>query len=279
MAEDDLPAERRWGTAARGSRASGSQVSREEGMLMSWQSWAAGALVAAGLVAGSPARAGDVFRPVLNGADAPAQTLALVGAADTITVGWHGHYHGHYHGFAHYRGYGYGHYHGYAYYRYPTYVYPRFRFSVGFGYSTPYYYCPPAYYYSVPSYYYAPISTGAEAYAPPGGGASYSVTRPYQPDAEPVMPPLPRDGTYRYDGGPDNPVPMPKAEPGPTSAPRYFYRAPADQLRVSVPAEAREVKEPAKGKFAYPAYGEEPRRTNFAADRATVVKDEKKNGR
>jgi hypothetical protein len=253
-------------------------------MLMSWQSWAAAAVVAAGLVAGSPARAGDVYRLALNGAEAPAQTLALAGAADTITVGWHGHFHGYSHGFSHFRGFSHFHgfyrpfYHNYAFYRWPAFYGPRFRFSVGFGYASPFWYAPPVYYYSAPSCF-APISAGAAAYAAPGGGSSYSVTRPYQFDAEEVMPPLPRDGNYRYDGGPDNPVPMPKAEPGPTSAPRYFYRTPTDELRVSSPPQTADAREPAKGKFAYPAYGEEPRRTNFASDRAIIVKDEKKSGR
>jgi hypothetical protein len=70
---------------------------------------------------------------------------------------------------------------------------------------------------------------------------------------------------------------MPKADPGPTSAPRrYFYMPPLDELRVSLPADAKEMKEPAKGKIAYPAYGEEPRRAGTAQDRTIVITAQKK---
>jgi len=223
----------------------------EEGMLMSWRFWAAAAVVAAGLVAAPSARAGDLFHLALPAGDAPAQTLVLKGDAETVAAGWRG-YH---------RGYGYGYYrprsYGYSYYRYP-YRYPRYSFSFGYGYA------PPVYYYPRPSYCY-PMSVGVETYSLPGGNVSYSVTRPMANDAEPVPPPQPRERTFPYDGGPDKPVPMPKADPGPTKAPRYFFTPPLDELKVSLPAE-KAAEEPAKGKFAYPAYGEEPRR----------IKDEKK---
>ncbi len=209
--------------------------------------WAVALLTAA---VPASARAADTFRLAIN---APASPTGFAGGADTVLVGGRGYGYGY--------GYGYGHHHGYyhhhysyspsfyGYYRPYYYSYPRYSISLGLGYYRPYaYYAPPAYYYSAPSYYYSPISltTTLEAQTSSVGGASYSVTRP---GAERLPPPLPKssDGTFPYDGGPDNPVPMPKAEPDPASTPRLF-RVP----------ETRPVSLPAKGgKFSYPAYGEE----------------------
>ncbi len=235
---------------------------------MSWKLWAAAA--AALVVTGPSARAGDVFQLALPARDAPSQTLALTGGADTLTVG----YRGHYRGGAYYR----PAYRGYAYYRAPYRYYPRYSLSLGYGYAPPaYYYAPPVYYYSTPPYAY-PMSLGVTTYSLPEGNVTYSVTRPAAPRAEPLPPPVPRDGTFPYDGGPANPVPMPRAEPGPTSAPRYFHIAPLDDLRVSLPDDPKTIKEPARGKFSYPAYGEQPRRAGSGPDR-TIIKDEKKSGR
>jgi hypothetical protein len=82
-----------------------------------------------------------------------------------------------------------------------------------------------------------------------------------------VPAPLP-DGaaTYPYNGGPSAPVPMP-GEPAPASAPK----------RATVPLQGRFVSLPAQPtqpatRFAYPAYGEEPRSTSFATDRVVTVK-------
>jgi hypothetical protein len=47
---------------------------------------------------------------------------------------------------------------------------------------------------------------------------------------------------------------------------------------VSLPSEDK-VKEPAKGKFAYPAYGEEPRRGDSTPDRTIVIKADRKSSR
>jgi hypothetical protein len=71
-------------------------------MLMSWKLWTVAALVA---ITGPAARAGDVFQL--------AQTPALSGEADTLTVGYHRHYRGG------------------AYYRAPFRNYPRYSFSLG----------------------------------------------------------------------------------------------------------------------------------------------------
>jgi hypothetical protein len=236
-------------------------------MLMSWKSLAAAALVA-GLCAAPAARADNLIKLALPAkGDATAQTLALKGDADTLAVGWHGHYS--------HRGY----------YRYPYRYWPRYSFSIGFGYVPPaYYYAPPVYCYSPPPVYiystpaYAsPISLGVETYSAPGGAATYSVTRPGAGGPEQVQPPLPRDGsapgTFPYDGGPDNPVPMPQADP--TKVPRLFHMVPLDELRVSLPAQPAQTKDAGRGKYVYPAYGEEPRRADPAGDR-NVAKTEKK---
>jgi hypothetical protein len=191
-----------------------------EGMLMSGKLWAAAALVAAGLAAGSSARAGDVFKLALSGNDAPAKTLGLKDDAETILVGgrhFGGHgFHGFHRGYSYFRGYGSFHYSA-------RYFYPRYSFGIGYAYYPSYYYAWPSYYYAPPVYYYSapycsyPMSLGVETSSLPGGNVAYSATRPQNSGAELVAPPVPRDSTYRYDGGPDNPVPMPKADPGPPS--------------------------------------------------------------
>src|SRR4051794_6375357 len=66
------------------------------------------------------------------------------------------------------------------------------------------------------------------------------------------------DGTYPYDGGPKAPIPMPKED---AAAPRLL------PLRITSPATERfvslQLSSPVatKGKWVYPAYGEQPRRT------------------
>jgi hypothetical protein len=79
-----------------------------------------------------------------------------------------------------------------------------------------------------------------------------------QPEREQLMPPATPDGgsTYPYDGGPDNPVPMPKR-----TAPAPLKVAPGGKV-VSLP--------PKREKLAYPAYGEQPGHGSFAVDRGTV---------
>jgi hypothetical protein len=63
--------------------------------------------------------------------------------------------------------------------------------------------------------------------------------------------PTPSNGTYDYDGGPANPVPLPRATPAPTAVPPKA--APAPALReVSVPQ-----RQPTR--YTYAAYGEQPR--------------------
>jgi hypothetical protein len=77
------------------------------------------------------------------------------------------------------------------------------------------------------------------------------------------------DGTYPYDGGPSSPVPNPKATPVPQSAPQR-----------SVPLEGRAVSLPKSAtKWAYPAYGETPRRTSFAEDQTLLAKGQPRQSR
>jgi hypothetical protein len=79
-------------------------------------------------------------------------------------------------------------------------------------------------------------------------------------------------GSVTYDGGPSNPVPMPKVEP-----------APAGRGPSTMPLEGRPVSIPApKKKSEYLAYGEKPTtnpapetpRLLFAQDRIGVLKAE-----
>lgn len=201
------------------------------------------AVVGFGFLGGS-VRADETFRLAVY--DSAIRESGFQGDADTLLVGgWHRH--PAYRSFSYYRSpYS-------SYYRYPRYSYyaprwyaPRYSFSFGLGYYRPYasyYYAPPVYYYNPYSCDF-PIGLGVETQSLPGGNVTYSVTRP-QP-TPPSMPAVP-DGTYRYDGGPAQPVPMPQADPNPAGAPRLF-RLPTETRAVSLPARS--------GKLVYPAYGE-----------------------
>ncbi len=123
----------------------------------------------------------------------------------------------------------------------------------------------------VPTYYYYPYYVYPDYYnqygfLPANGGVSVDVTEvvpsgPVGSSFYNAPPTQPRDGTYRYDGGPQSPVPLPQTRPDttPPPAPRM------------VPMEGRTVSLPASGKYLYPAYGEQPRRTSFAEDRPVVA--------
>jgi len=190
-----------------------------------------------------------------------------------------------------YRGYGYG-YRGFGYaglgYRGFGYGYYRPRYYGGYGYGYPAYYGGYAYgypayyggygypvysssYYTYPSYYvspsYYPCSTvlsvttlsSTPTVAEPSISSyestpSYGSTLSTPPAPKPgIIPPMPRaDGTYSYDGGPSTPVPMPRGEES-MSLPRV--PTPVVDHVVSLPVG------PKTGKWQYPAYGEQPRRT------------------
>jgi hypothetical protein len=92
------------------------------------------------------------------------------------------------------------------------------------------------------------------------GGNGFD-TQNSRPDLLPLPTPIPR-GTYRYDGGPQNPIPMPKADP-----------APAGKPPLAVPPDGKVVSlKPKPTKFTYPAYGETPQwRTPLDAPAIRVV--------
>lgn len=168
--------------------------------------------------------------------------------------GYYGGYGRSYYHRPYYAGYNGGYYGGY----YPrSYYYPRAYISASF-------YRPYTGYYSTPSYYYDYY----DPYCPLNGDSSYMpYSSPLGTSGNGVpltqvpwrVPPMPRsDGTFRYDGGPASPVPLPgKVDPAPTSKPVQPAPAPNTRL-VSIP------NQPASG-FAYPAYGQ-PRPTSFATD-------------
>ncbi len=123
------------------------------------------------------------------------------------------------------------------------------------------------------SSYSTPAGVGVTVYSLPEGNVTYSVTRPPPPGAELVpVPPVPRDATFPYDGGPADPVPMPRAEPDAAAAPRYFHMPPRAAVEVSLPM-------PTKSRFAYPAYGDGADRAAADRDRVIIIKDGKKANR
>jgi hypothetical protein len=208
-------------------------------------------------------------------ADRSAPTVTLQGTAenkaDTQDVSFFPYARGYYHGS---RGYGYrpwlGYYHPfvrpyyngfyrpYASFR-PYYFgsyYPSFAFSYSYSY--------PSYYY--PSYYY-PISTSVAVTVPtvtesapvaPYARVPQSYPQPMVPVNGSEVLPIPRPGdTYRYDGGPMAPVPMPDG----TRALPMTPPIPS----TNVAAANHVIAPPAKSKITYPAYGEElptPRTAN-----------------
>jgi len=182
--------------------------------------------------------------------------------------GYYGGYGGYYGG---YRGY-YGGYRGYYGYRsaYYGYAFPRFISS--------YPYCSTPIYSGAPSVYdYSPLSIDPCTLSTP---VVPSVTLRVGPTtilpSSPTLPgrvletpgttlpppmtsppgtsvPAPGPGTYLYDGGPTDPVPMPRLEASPTRAPEMVIRP--DPRVVSFTSASN-----GKGKWTYPAYGEQPRR-------------------
>lgn len=134
---------------------------------------------------------------------------------------------------------------------YSSFYYPRYYsgFSFSFGYR-PYY----SYYY--PRYYY-PVSLSVPTTVISLGG--YRPAYSLSPADDYYMPQVPQSGDFPYDGGPANPVPMPRADTSNGSPPPTV---PLDPRVVSVPAPTKPTT-----KFAYPAYGEKPTKTSFAEDR------------
>jgi hypothetical protein len=189
----------------------------------------------------------------------------------------HGGHSGHYghvghYGRSNYGGYGrygYGGYGGYGRYGYGG--YGRYGYG-GYGYSyyRPYYYG--SYYnsgYYQPYYYgngyyqpYCGISLTVEEPAQPVGKSP--TVSPYfrvppmpnadQPAPTPIPAPkkVPNDGTFPYDGGPSNPVPIPKIEDDKQPLKTPPLLVPLEGRPVSIPTTTAK---PAT-KITYPAYGE-----------------------
>jgi len=238
------------------------------------------AALAGWLQLSGPAQAADTFKLGMT-VGAPTLTLGLEkNDAETQLVWHHGFYRGGYGGFYgrsfYGGGFGRGFYGGfYPRFAYgPSYYYPRYSsFSFGYNFSRPYYYAAPAYYYSAPSFYYSspwcsPIGLSGRVAAtlevplpmpnqlPPATQQQFPSTQqpPLAPELQPMQPVEPRQpvpGTYDYDGGPQNPVPLPRngVQENPTRV----------LPRPTVPLEGRPVSLPAKNaKYSYPAYGEKP---------------------
>jgi hypothetical protein len=230
---------------------------------MVWKRAVMATLAVLAMVVGTQAvRAGDVTKLGLN-TSAPTLSLDLKPGenADVQETWWRRGYYSGYYGYGYYRP---SFYYGYSYYR-PSFYY---------GYSSyyPYYYRPsyyytPSYYYSpyyyIPSYYYSPyycpislkVTAGSSAVVP---GGAYQPAQPALPKmdplpptpAQPSQPAQPSDGTFPYDGGPSNPVPMPKGDTVPQGTPNKGF-VPGEGRLVSLP-----VLPPVTQKYTYPAYGD-----------------------
>jgi hypothetical protein len=223
-------------------------------MTMTGKGIVAALVAAAGLLmATASARAGDTVRLDLKKGDAVTTKLNFDGK-DVGTFDVHsGHRYHHHYGFygSFYGGY-YPRFYGY----YPRYYYPAFSFSI---YRPVYYYPRSVVIYSDP--FLCPIGGNTLSTPPatnlrngPGSGGADETLPPPRP--------APADGTFPYDGGPKNPVPIPKANSEPASAP-------------TVPLEGRSVSLPARpAKVTYPAYGETQKQTDFARDRNPPAKPE-----
>jgi hypothetical protein len=180
-------------------------------------------------------------------------------------VGFRGGYYGGYRG-GFYGGYG-GFYGGYGYWPY-------------YAAYTPYYFPPPVCY-PTPVYTYYPVGgdvtvvQAAKIYRPTYVAPDReSLPQPYGPPSGPM--PF-SNGTYPYDGGPANPIPLPRgADQAPMGQPVAPKIAPpTDGRLVSLPT-AQPATSAANSGFAYPAYGEN-RPSTFGTDRAPMTTAAKRN--
>jgi hypothetical protein len=214
--------------------------------------------VGAMLVAGNVATAGDNVpaKSGLSNSPVKAATVTLGGqgtaaaakAAPDSELAW---YHGYYRGYR--RGFYNGYYGGAVGYYPPVYPY-------GVSYYAPAYYPPAVGFYGrfgrVGVGFYPIAGNGSDASAPAVSlnlaASNAMAQRPYQPT--PIQAPTPStpSGVYRYDGGPLNPVPLPKQDPaGPNgqATPTLPWDA---GLPVSLP---KKPVTPAKP-YTYKGYGE-----------------------
>jgi hypothetical protein len=249
---------------------------------MAWRNRAIGAALALVLVGGanavqaqSPLRVGvaDAATVQLNGVSGGAQvmTLQLRPENDAETVpawgrGWHGGFHGWHGGFRGWHGGVHGWHGGVrgwhggfrGWYGFRPFFWGGF-YRPWFGssfYVTPSFFAPRV-------YYFCPIGLTLGTSMDQAPDAAVRRVEPQDPYGQRPAPDA-ANGSYPYNGGPVNPVPMPKAKP---DADKVTPPAP------TVPMDGRAVSLPVKPKYTYPAYGEEPKQTDFARDRTAVVKN------
>jgi hypothetical protein len=212
------------------------------------------------MVGSSKLQAQDTLRLGGTG-DAKVQTLEFDGQADTDQVYWRGGYRGWgrpYAGF--YRPWSYRPF-VYRPFVYRPWVYRPYYAYRPYYYSSPYAYYTPSYYYSAPAYsYYYADPCGTDTPSMPKavvlGSSSYAQAPIFQTPSQsqsprPIAPPQSGDGTFRYDGGPGQPMPLPGPE-GP---------APTNQKRPTLPLDGKLVSIPSNSSagHTYAAYGETPR--------------------
>jgi hypothetical protein len=248
----------------------------------------AGLLTSASVLAGTGASyGGDTIR-LNGGGDTPTQKLVDDGQGAEAIRTW-------YHGGWGYRGYGWGGYYrpfyGYGwggYYR-PFYGYgwggyyrPFYGYGWGgfyrpyYGFSLGYSAFYPAYSFGYGSFFAPCAGTTAGVYTLNIPGSTLASSQPSE--AQPILPrpraadgapqAPPSDGTFPYDGGPQNAAPLPSDTPPARTTPR------------SVPLEGRAVSLPkVSPKWSYPAYGETARRSVPTSDRTYLTRgDSNKTG-
>ncbi len=224
------------------------------------------AMLTVGLLAcTAPAHADDSTTRALSlkGDDTDAKTLAVHGwgGYGYRGYGWGGYgYRSYGWGGYGYRGYGWGGY-GYGGFYRPYYAGLGFGYPYSYGYnyySAPFAYNYPSYYYSAPLLYSYPSYSyySAPYYCPIG--STFSTLPAVTLSIRPSRTTLEGGETFPYDGDPRSPVPMPKAESDPTDMPRI---RPSPAVRGSARVVSLPGPEATTGKWAYPAYGEMPRRT------------------
>jgi len=265
-------------------------------MTMRRSTWTGAAAGLLGVLLAAPATRADDDTVRLGGnIDAKTSTLSFDGQSDTLLMrgvrggfGHHGgfrhhggfaHHHGfghHHHGFRHHHGFGfarvgfyggYGGYYGGGYYG-GGYYRPYYNGYYDSCYYSPYAYARPYYNYGPSAYYvsgsYYPVSGDVQGYQAQALKPTFYQTpsQQYQP-----MPPA-EGGTFPYDGGPANPIPLPKGDQAPINQP-VPKTVPGDGKLVSLPV-AHPAKTGSSG-FAYPAYGQQIQGGGgFATDQVPV---------
>lgn len=156
-----------------------------------------------------------------------------------------------------YSGYGYGGYpYGGGYGGYSGYGYSGYPYGGGYGSYTGYGYgYGGGYGYGYPSY-------GYDRYYGVGYNTFCNGTQPMPPATKlgaPRQPAAPNGGTFQYDGGPNNPAPIPSSAPARPTIPRdgKFVSLPRESSGAVHPAVLTTVRPaPAQPRYTYPAYGE-----------------------